>query len=62
MMFDVSEFLSITTLNDCIEPPPPINPKTKIKIKGKIKLNIIADGLLVMALRLPLVIAHIALN
>jgi len=40
----------------------PIKPKTKIKIKGKTKLKTIADGLLEIALKLALVMAHMALN
>jgi hypothetical protein len=40
----------------------PINPKTKIKIRGKKILNTTAEGLRSMALKLALVMASIALN
>jgi len=40
----------------------PINPKTRINKKGKIKLNTIAEGLRKIARKLPLVMAIMALN
>ena len=40
----------------------PINPNTRIKMSGKTKLNITADGLLKTPVRLAFVIAIIALN
>ena len=40
----------------------PINPKTRIKMRGKTKLNITADGLLKTPVRLALVIAIIAFS
>jgi hypothetical protein len=43
-----------------VTPPPPIKPKTRIKINGNAKPNITAEGLLNIALRLPFVIASIA--
>jgi hypothetical protein len=39
-----------------------MKPNTKIKMKGNTKLNTIADGLLLIARRLAIVIAHIALS
>jgi hypothetical protein len=54
--------LSNTILNERIPAPSPMNPKTKIKIKGKIKLKIIAEGLRVIARKLPFVMANMALN
>jgi hypothetical protein len=41
-------------------PPPPINPKTRIKINGKPRLKITADGLLKIARRLALEMAIMA--
>ena len=38
-----------------------MKPKTKMNIKGNAKLKTTADGLLKMALKLPLVIASMAL-
>jgi hypothetical protein len=40
----------------------PINPNTKIKMSGKTKLNMTADGLLKTPLRLALVMAIIAFS
>ena len=41
--------------------PTPIKPNTRMNISGKIKLKITAEGLLKIALKLPLVMASIAL-
>jgi hypothetical protein len=57
--FAVSVFGSNATRTDTL-PLLLINPKTRMKMSGKIKLNMIADGLLKTALRLPMVIAIIA--
>jgi hypothetical protein len=43
-------------------PPPPIKPKTRIKIRGKPKLKMTAEGLLNIALKLALEMASIARN
>ena len=55
----MSEVLSMDILKETL-PLPPIKPKTRIKIKGKAKLNITADGLLKIARKLAFVIASIA--
>jgi hypothetical protein len=43
-------------------PPPPIKPKTKIKISGNPRLKITAEGLLNIALKLALEMASMARN
>jgi hypothetical protein len=59
-MLFVSARLVRATLT--VKPPLPMKPNTRINIKGKIKLKITAEGLLKIALKLPLVIANIALT
>jgi hypothetical protein len=55
----VSDFGSIATFTEIL-PPLLRKPNTKIKIKGKAMLNITAEGLLKMDLKLALVIANMA--
>jgi hypothetical protein len=56
----VSEFASIAILTDVFPLPPPINPKTKIKMSGKAILKTTAEGLRKIAFKLPFVMASIA--
>jgi hypothetical protein len=58
-LFVSAGFVSATLT---VKPPPPIKPNTRIKINGNTKLKITAEGLLKIALKLPLVIASIALT
>jgi hypothetical protein len=51
-------FKAIVTL----VPPPPINPKTRIKTSGKPRLKMTAEGLLNMARRLAREMASMARN
>lgn len=55
----MSEVLSTAMLKETL-PLPPINPKTRINIKGKARLKTTVDGLRKMAFKLALVIASIA--
>jgi hypothetical protein len=56
----VSALLASATLTE--GPPPLINPKTRMKTRGKPKLKATEEGLLKIAFRLALVIASIALS
>jgi hypothetical protein len=58
----VSQPFAIAILYTGTPPLPPTKPKTKIKINGKTKLKITAEGLLNIALRLALVMASMAFN
>jgi hypothetical protein len=49
------------TLN-VIRPPPPMKPKTKMKINGNSTLNTMAEGLLNNDVKLAFVMANMARN
>jgi hypothetical protein len=58
----VSDAGSITILKVGTPALSPMNPKTKIKMKGNMKLKITAEGLRVIDRKLPLVMANMAFN
>ena len=59
---DADESRGLAKAIETLGVPPPINPKTKIKISGKPKLKATALGFRRIALKLPLAIASMALS